>query len=59
MIWWDAGCIINMGNPGKQNTKNFSQDAIGGDGVGGGEGGTTAVVVGSANGKAIGQLSAP
>ena len=59
MIWWDAGCIINMGNPGKQNTADFSQDAIRGERVGGGGGGTAAVTVGSANGKAIRQLSAP
>ena len=47
-----------MGKPGKQNTANFSQDAIGGEGVGGGGGGTTAMAVGSANGKAIRQFSA-
>lgn len=48
-----------MNNPGKQNTANSSQNAIGGDGVGGGGGDTVAVTVGSANGKAIGQLSSP
>ena len=48
-----------MGKPGKQNTANFSQDAIGGEGVRVGGVGTAAVTVGSANGKAIRHLSAP